>query len=166
MLLVAKGIKAHGIRGDIKINCFVDTPASICKLKEVIVKGKTYKIEKVREMSASFALLKLEGIDTMDTAEAFRDLDIFASRDEMPQLHADTYYIDDLVGSKIFLGNKEIGILSEILQYGSADVYVINSMKGVVMFPFIDGVMEKVDTLAHIIYLNKEQFEKVAVYED
>lgn len=166
MLLVAKGIKAHGIRGDIKINCLMDTPSSVCQLKEVIVKGKTYKVEKVRDIGASFALLKLDGIDTMDKAETFRDIEIFSARDKMPKLKPGTYYIGDLLGSKVLVGNEELGILSEILQYGSADVYVINTTKGVVMFPFVDRVMEKADLVSHIIYLNKEQFEKVAVYED
>ncbi len=166
MLLVAKGIKAHGIKGDIKINCYTDTPATITHLKEVIIKGKTYKVEKVREISASFALLKLDGVDTMNDAEMFRDSKIFSNRDKMPKLQEGVYYIDDLLGAKIMIDGEEIGILTEILQHGSADVYVINTSKGEIMFPFIDGVVEKVDLNERIIYINKEEFDKVAVYEN
>ncbi|HKL74121.1 MAG TPA: ribosome maturation factor RimM [Clostridia bacterium] len=165
MLLVAKGIKAHGIRGDIKINCLMDTPVSFNKLKEVIVKDTTYKVEKVRQ-SGAFLLLKLEGVETLEQAEQFRGADIFCEREKMPVLQEGVYYIDDLIGSQIMLEKKEIGILAEILQYGSADIYVINTSNGSIMFPFVNNVIEKMDTEAHIIYLDKDEFEKVAVYED
>lgn len=165
MLLVAKGIKAHGIRGDIKVNCLMDTPVSFSKLKELIIKGNTYKVEKVRG-EGQFLLLKLNGVNTMEEAEAFRNADIFSLREKMPVLDKNTYYIDDVMGAKVFIKEKEVGFLSDILQYGSADVYVITTSKGLIMFPNVEGVIEKVDIKAHSIYLDETEFEKVAVYED
>lgn len=165
MLLVARGIKAHGIRGDVKIDCLMDNPDSFSKLSEIVVKGKTYKIERVRANN-SYPLLKLVGVDTMEQAEFFRNTDIFVPRDKLPTPPKDTYYIDDLIGCKAMLDGKELGILTDIYQNGSADVYVITQANDTVMFPCIEGVMEKVDIDGKTIYLNKEEFEKVAVYED
>ncbi|HOO23208.1 MAG TPA: ribosome maturation factor RimM [Clostridia bacterium] len=165
MLMVAKGIKAHGIRGDIKVNCFMDTPVSFSAIKELVALGKVYKVEKVRVQNEGI-LLKLEGVNTMNEAETFRGADFYCERDKLPPLKEDTYYISDLIGAEVIVGENKIGILSDILQYGSADIYVINGDKGTVMFPFVQGVTEKVELADKRIYLNKQKFKEVAVYED
>lgn len=165
MLLVAKGIKAHGIRGDIKVDCLMDTPNLLCAIKEVTVNGNSFKVENARPFGAN-ALLKLVGVNTMEQAETFRNVEIYASRDTLPEPPENRYYIDDIIGSSVSIDGAVKGRLTDILQNGSADVYVVLMGKEEVMFPCISGVIDKVDIDNKIIYINKEEFEKVAVYED
>jgi 16S rRNA processing protein RimM len=165
MLLVAKGIKAHGIRGDVKVECFLDTPNALAKIKHFIINGILYKIDTVKPFGA-YALVKFEGIDTMSQAENFRGVEMFVKKNEMPAPPKGSYYIDDLIGCSIYLNNEKIGILTDILQNGSADVYVVESGTETIMFPLIDKVVNNIDIDKKEIYLNKDEFDKVAVYED
>ena len=166
MLAVGKGLKAHGIRGDVKTECYTDTPALFLKIKKLTVDKKEYEIEHAR-ISGNFVLVKFRGIDTMNDAERFRNKEFFAKKSDLPDPGEGRYYIDDVIGCFVYDGEKKIGAMEDILQYGSADVYVMRGIDGkMVMFPYVDGVIEKIDVVEKEIFIIKNGFDKVAVYED
>ncbi len=165
MLIIGKALKAHGVRGHIKVESYLDTPQQMLKLKEVFIDGKNYKIERTA-LNGSFVLLKLEAIDAMDEAEKFRNAIIYASKENLPKNEAGRYYIDDIIGCLVKNNEETLGKVTDIYQYGSADVYVIDSSSGQIMFPFVDGVIENIDINNKVILVNKTKFAEVAVYED
>lgn len=166
MLTVGKAIKAHGIRGDIKAECYMDEAAMFSSLKVLYFDGNAYEVEKTRSMG-NFLLIKLSGVDTMDDAEKFRGKEIFARKTDLPQPKEGRYYIDDLVGSTVVNEcGERLGLLKQILQYGSADVYLMSDRGKTVMFPLIDGVVKSVDIVKKVITVDSLEYSKVAVYED
>lgn len=165
MLSVGKCLKAHGIRGDIKVASYMDTPNSFCVLKRLIIDGKPYEVENARVLGG-FPLIKLKNIDTMNDAENFREKEIFVARSDMPELEENVFYVDDLIGSTIILEGKALGKLTEINQYPSSDVYVISAKNKKITFPAAGGAVERVDAAEKKIYLNKQLFTETAVYED
>lgn len=165
MLTIGKALKAHGVRGDIKVDCYLDTPQKMLKIKEVLIDGKNYKIERTAQ-SGSFVLFKLEGIDTMEQAETLRNTLIMAKKEDLPPNEEGRYYIDDIIGCTIISGEETIGKVVDIYQYGSADIYVVSSDKGQIMFPFVDGVIDNIDITNKLITINNSKFAEVAVYED
>lgn len=165
MLTIGKVLKAHGVRGDIKVDCYLDTPQKMLKIKEVLIDGKNYKIERTAQ-SGSFVLFKLDGIDTMEQAETLRNTLIMAKKEDLPPNEEGRYYIDDIIGCTVIRGEETIGNVVDIYQYGSADVYVVSSDKGQIMFPFVDGVIDNIDIKNKKITINKSKFAEVAVYED
>ncbi len=67
----------------------------------------------------------------------------------------------------MFIEDKEIGVISDVLQYGAADVYVISANDGKeVMIPAIKKLLLKVDIENKQVLLDKQTFEEVATYED
>ena len=166
MLAVGKGLKAHGIRGDVKTECYTDTPDLFLKIKKLTVDKKEYIVERAR-VSGNFAYLKFRGIDTMNDAENFRNKEFFVNKADLPDPGEGRYYIDDVIGCAVFDGDKKIGFMEEVLQYGSADVYVMRAPDGkTIMFPYVDGVIDNIDIVGKKISIIKEGFDKVAVYED
>lgn len=166
MLAVGKGLKANGIRGDVKTECYTDTPALFLKIKKLTVDKKEYEIERAR-VAGNFAYIKFRGIDTMNDAESFRNKEFFARRCDLPDPGEGRYYIDDVIGCAVCDGDVRIGVLEDVLQYGSADVYVVRSIDGrSIMFPYVDGVIKEIDVVNKRISIIKDGFDKVAVYED
>ncbi len=54
----------------------------------------------------------------------------------------------------------------DVLQYGSADVYVISTSKGKAMIPAIDRIIKQVDIDNKKILLDKDAWADLVVYEE
>ena len=166
MLSVGKVLKAHGVRGEVKAECFTDAPSCLVHVKRLFIEGKEYAVEKCR-VQGNFLLIKLADVNDMNAAELFRNKELFAEKSDLPKLPEGRFYIDDVVGAEVFVGEKKLGKLVDVLQYGSADVYVVKTKDGSdVMFPYVGNVIESVDVFKKTILLNEAEFAKVAVYED
>ena len=166
MVLVGKITKAQGIRGEVKANSLFDTPWTFEKLSKVRIRGVEYALSSVRVDTKSEAVfLKLKGVDDRNQAEELRGEDIFVDEELMPETEEGRFYISDLIGAKIVAKDTNFGILSDILQNGCADVYVVTGETNF-MFPAIDGVILDIDAKEKIITVDAEELERVAVYED
>ena len=66
----------------------------------------------------------------------------------------------------LFRSDEKIGSLVDVLQYGSADVYVIFTAKGKVMIPAIERLVKEIDVQNKKIVLDGQAFEDLAVYEE
>lgn len=165
MLKIGKAIRAHGIRGDIKVFYGLDQ-IEMKSIKAVVINSNKYQVEKIN-FGNGCAYLKLKGVNDRDVADALRG-DIFVDDDNRPTLPDGTYYIDDLIGLNIFIGDKLVGVLREILQYGAADVYCVDGISNNknFMFPHKIGVIEKYDLPNKCIVLSEEELMKVAIYEN
>lgn len=163
MLVIGKVLKAHGIKGEIKVQSFMDTPDILLKVKEVYIDNVLYKIQRTA-LNGSFVLYKLSDIDSVESAEKLRNFDILTKKEKLPPSN-ERYYIEDIIGCTV-LADKAIGKVVDILQYGSADIYVVESDGKQIMFPFIDGVIDSIDIKRKEITVNKTKFSQVAVYED
>ena len=72
-------------------------------------------------------LLKLQGTDTLEAAQALRNQILYADRADMP-LEEGEYFIQDLIGLTVVDADtgEEYGILSDVSQTGANDVYHIS----------------------------------------
>lgn len=163
-MLIGKVLKPQGIKGEIKVTSYLDSVEGFKKIKSIIINNTTYQIENCR-LSGTIAYLKLKGIDSINTAETLRDSDVTIRGEDKPKLPQDRFYIDDLIGCDVYADDDYLGKLEEILQYGSADIYVLSG-KDAVSFPAIKKAIKKIDISNKKIELIKEEFEKIAVYQD
>ena len=89
---------------------------------------------------------------------------ISARRDELPKLEKGKFYIADMIGLAVYVGNDYIGKLADILQYGSADVYVIKNDKQSLSVPAIKQLISSVDLENGKLTLDEVIFDRVVVY--
>ncbi len=165
MLKIGKAIRAHGVRGDIKVFYGLDQ-VEMKSIKAVCINSAKYTVEKIG-FGNGCAYLKLKNVNDRDVADALRG-DIFVDDENRPMLPDGTYYVDDLIGLNIVVNDETKGVLREILQYGAADVYCVDGVDGnkSFMFPHKLGVITKYDLPNKCIILNFDELEKVAVYEN
>jgi len=169
MIEIARILKPHGIRGDLKVRLFSDNLDAFAQRGYAYVsKGSEYErtaYTAVR-IDAPFIYVHFNGVDTRNDAEAICGTSLYIHREEMEAPDEGEYYVVDLIGVKIVNDEgNELGILKEVLQNGAADVYVVKG-KNSFMFPALKRVIQSVDLNAGEIRVSAEALAEVAVYDD
>ena len=136
-IVIGQIVRAVGIRGELKVKPLTDDMLRYKKLKSVYVNGVPYQICSCR-FDKAFVFLKLSGIDTRDDAEKRVDDFVEIDRVHSVDLSDDSYFIVDIVGCKFYLSDgSEIGVVTDVSQYGAADVFTIENGKAVCRCPFL-----------------------------
>ena len=104
------------------------------KLKEVILdtgKGDIIlEIEGVKFFK-KFVIIKFKDYDNINDIEKYKGMDLYVTRENAVRLKKDEYYIADLIDMRVVNENEEeIGVLSDVMETGANDVYVINLTDG------------------------------------
>lgn len=147
---IGKIVNIHGIRGEVKIYTYTDDINALKKLKTVYldIKGnlKSFKIQSAK-INKQFLILKLEGIDTPEEANKYREIYVKRERKPNENLGEDTFYIEDLIGLSVYDETSSlIGTLTEVLTPGANDVYVVKTEDGnEILLPAIKDVVKEVD---------------------
>ena len=162
---IGKVLKAQGIKGEVKLACYVDDASMLKAVKQLYIGSKTYTVAHFRADGA-FCYVLLNGVADRNAAEALRNWTVYADKEDVA-VAENRYFIDDLVGCAVTLDSGAvIGTVKDILQNGAADVFVCDGAKGEVLFPFLKDLVLSVNVETKTISLDSKRFGEVAVYED
>ena len=114
-------VNTHGVRGEIKMLPWLDSPEDMCGFTRCRIGGKDYAITACRVQNTC-DLLKLEGVDTMEAAQALRGKAVTLYREDMDE---DVIFAGDLIGMEVFSQAERIGELTQVLDYPGNQVYVV-----------------------------------------
>ena len=97
-------VNTHGVRGDIKAESWCDSPAVLAGLPTIYLKKSDGSLLPLKVTKGSvhkgMALLKLEGIDDINDAVRFKNMVIWADREDIPAREG-SYFIADLIENYI-----------------------------------------------------------------
>lgn len=148
--------KVHGVHGEIKVFPTTDDIRRFKKLKSVLLDTgeglKETEIESVKFFK-QFVILKFKGFDSINDIERYKGKSIFVARKDAVSLEPDEYFIADLIDMKVIDENdSELGVLSDVIETGANDVYVITLKDGTeALLPAIKQCVLAVDVEAGII---------------
>lgn len=162
-LTIGKVLKPRGLKGELKIELYASDSARFSHLKRLKIDGIEYGIDRISPEGA-IGYVSLEGIDTVEKAEALRGKLITAYRNDLPKLPDGKYYIVDMIGLDVVVSGEVVGEVCDVLQYGSADVYVVKNGANSFSFPAISGLVKQVDLDLGKIVLDDMIFPRVVVY--
>ena len=114
-------VTTHGIKGEVKVMCWLDDPEMLCEFDRCRIGGKEFEIEQCR-VQKTCNLVKLSGIDTMDDAQAMRGKTIELYREDIDD---EVIFADELIGMEVFSEGEKIGKIKEVLDYPGNCVYVV-----------------------------------------
>lgn len=163
-LTIGNIIKPQGIKGEVKVKPFTDTPEDIKNFREVYIGEEKYKLLYVR-IAGEFAYVGLRGVADRNAAELLRGKDITADREEAPSLEEGKYYIVDIIGCRVrYAGGESIGVITEVTP-AATDIYTVERGAGEkpILFPAVKGVVINVDIKNKEITVDKKRFLQVAV---
>ena len=114
-------VTTHGVRGEVKVYCWLDDPEMLCEFDRCRISGKEYTLEQVR-VQKSCNLVKLEGVDTMEAAQLLRGKVLELYREDIDD---EVIFADELKGIEVFVDGQTIGKVVDVLDYPGNSVYVV-----------------------------------------
>ena len=114
-------VTTHGVRGEVKVLCWLDDPEMLCEFDRCRISGKEYTIDICR-VQKTCNLVKLHGIDTMEDAQAMRGKIIELYREDIDD---EVIFAAELIGMEVFADGEKIGKIKEVLDYPGNSVYVV-----------------------------------------
>ena len=138
--------KPHGVKGEVKVLSLTDSLQRFKKLNEAYIEGKKIKITSVK-LQKDRAILKIEGIDSIEEAENYRNKYIEVKREDAIKLPKDSYYVADLLDCFVYdTEGTKIGKVYDVIETGSNDVYWVKGEgKEELLVPAMKTIVEKVD---------------------
>ena len=145
-----KIINTHGVRGNLKIESWCDSIDVFCSLKCIYIQKKTglvkYDIVSATEHKKC-ALVKLEGVDDLDSAMLLKNKIVYADRDMIP-VEEGSVFIADMIGLDVYrsTNGEKLGVLVDIFESVASDIYVIKTDDGrEVLVPGVDEFIDEID---------------------
>ena len=153
-LEIGKIVNVHGLGGVVKVMPWCDSAAFLCEF-DTLYRGKDHIPMQVERASVqkNMALVKFEGVDTPEAANALRNTVLYMDREDV-ELDDDTYFIQDLQGMRVCDADtgKVYGTLKDVLQTGANDVYEVEAPDGkTLLVPVIPDVVLHIDFDAETI---------------
>ena len=169
-ILIATVLKPQGIRGEVKAKPYTADPErfrSWNTLYRETLQGMEPLPARCTRIHEGFVYLILQDASTGEEAEAFRGLQLYVHRRDVPAAADDTaVLICDLVGCRgVTVAGDTIGTLTEVLQHGPVDVYVFRTPQGDMMVPALKRVFPRVDVAGKTITVDMAALNQVAVRE-
>lgn len=124
----------HGVRGEVKVYPTTDDPNRFKKLKRIVLDTGREHLE--LEISGvkffkNQVILKFQGIDNMNDIEKYKGKDLLVHREDAVKLEENENYVADLIDLKVITDDgKVLGTLTEVMETGANDVYVIETEEG------------------------------------
>ena len=109
------------------------------------LKEKEVKVQSIRGANVPF-IIKLEGLDDIDSAKLLTGTEVFAKREHLKPLPEGEYYRFEIEGLAVFYEEgRAYGVIEEIIPTGSNDIYVVRNGDQEWMLPMIDTVVKSID---------------------
>ena len=149
-LEIGQIVNTFGIKGMVKVKPFTDDIKRFDKLKNICVEKnhtkKEYEIEEVK-YHKDMVLIKFKNVDTVEQAEMLRNSYLTISRDSVEELEEGRYYIVDMLGLEVYTDEQiQLGILEDIFNTGSNDIYVVKTQEGKqILLPAIQDIIKQID---------------------
>ena len=147
-LEVGKINNTHGVRGELKLTLWCDDIEYLKQFKTLYFDDKGEKA--VELLSArpqkNLAIIRLDGIDTMEKAETLKGKLLYCDRDDA-KIEEGSNYIADLIGCYVvdIDTEEEYGQVKDVLNYGSCDIYDIESWGKHTLIPATDDSVKEIN---------------------
>ena len=143
-----KIVGTHGIKGEVRIEPWCDSPAFLSAFKKLYLdeNGATF-IEVKSRPHKNITLSKIKGVDTIEDAERYRGKIVYINRDDI-RLDEGVHFVQDLLGLEIRDADNSAvyGTLTDVLRTGANDVYEITDGSGkTYLAPVIDEVVTEIN---------------------
>ena len=166
-LMIGVVLKPQGIRGEIKVKPYAADVSLFGEWKTLYLKENdafspvSCTVSRIHD---GFVYAVLAGCKTADDAEKLRGKELYIDRAHAAKLEDGAVYITDLVGcTAVDETGRTVGVLTDVLQYGSVDTWVFRTAEGILMAPALKSVFPEVDIEKKTILAVRERLEEVAV---
>ncbi|MEH2481420.1 16S rRNA processing protein RimM [Nitrobacteraceae bacterium AZCC 2146] len=150
-ICVARIGAPHGVRGAVKLWTFTEDPFAVLDYGPLVTKDgvRTFEVADAREAKGHL-VATLKGVASREDAERLTGVELYVSRDKLPETDDDEYYHADLIGlAAVDAAGAPIGRVIAIHNFGAGDIIEIAPPDGpTLLLPFTNAVVPTVDIKA------------------
>lgn len=141
-LEVGKIVGTHGVRGELRVNPWSDTPDFLTNFKTLYFNEGAEKIIVKCRPHKNIVLMTAEGVTSVEKAEKLRGKILYINRDDV-ELPEGKNFVQDLIGCKVvdFDNKTEYGVIKDVFKTGANDVYTVKNGDKEYLVPVIDSVV-------------------------
>lgn len=128
-LETGKIVNVHGLKGEVKVYPWCDSPEFLCEFDTLYTDRGTKEVTvQSARVQKNMVIMKLEGVDTVEQAQAMRNRVLYMDRDDV-ELEDGAYFIQDLIGLEVYDADTDAyyGTLVDVLETGANDVYTVRN---------------------------------------
>ncbi len=142
-LEAGKIVGTHGIRGELRVESWCDSPEFLASFKTLYFGEGADKIKVKSRPHKNIVLMKLSGVDTIEDAELLRGRVLYIDRADV-KLPEGVNFVQDLIGCKVVDADDSsvgYGVIADVFKTGANDVYTVRSGEKEYLVPVIDDVV-------------------------
>lgn len=157
LILVGRVARAHGNRGQVIVNLETDFPDERYRVGAVLLVGDGATPRAIREVRfhQRRPILALEGVETMNDAEALAGAELKVPARSLDPLPEGTFYHSDLIGCDVRdTAARLIGRVKSVEGTMEMSRLVVDGTSGDVLIPLVAGICVTIDTGARRIVVD------------
>ena len=149
-LPIGKVTKAHGLKGHLIALAYGETLSTITAEEKVTANlpdgtSVLLTVTEIRPYQRAFLLLSRE-IASVEEARSLVGAELCVPESRLPATGPDEFYWYQLIGLEVIdIQGQKLGVLEEIIQTGSNDVYVVRRENLETLVPAVEKVVRDVD---------------------
>lgn len=142
-----KIVGTHGVRGEMRVECWCDSPQFLAQFKTLYFDEGKEKVKVQSRAHKNMVLMKMPGIDTIEQADTLRGKIVYIKRSDI-KLEEGVNFVQDLIGLEVIdsATSEVYGTVKDVLRTGSNDIY---EMKGkddkLYYIPAIPDIVDEID---------------------
>jgi 16S rRNA processing protein RimM len=160
MAVVGRIARAHGNRGEVIVNLETDFPLERFRPGADVFIERRGVVEALRLMKVRFQherpVLAIEGVVTMNDAEALAGFELRVPVDRLAALPAGTFYRHELIGCRVETGSgAAVGVVrDEEGTVGGSRLIVDGGSRGEILIPLAAEICRAIDIAAQRIVID------------
>jgi len=159
LVLIARAVKTHGLKGEVVAELLTDFPERFEDLDEMILVSPKGEQKPVQLEDFWFqkdrVVLKLEGCDDVDVAKELIGYEFGVPESDRVQLEADEFYDWELEGCTVKVGAESIGQVRSVMKTGGTEILVVSDGNGKEkLVPLASDIVLEIDPAAKTIVVD------------
>lgn len=150
-----KIVGTHGVRGEMRVECWCDTPQFLAQFKTLYFDNGAEKIKVNSRAHKNMVLMKMPGIDTIEQADTLRGKIVYIKRSDI-KLDEGVNFVQDMIGLEVVDSKtaQVYGTVTDVLHTGSNDVYEMKDSNNKAFYiPAIPDIIDEVDITGNKLFI-------------
>lgn len=153
MGLIAYGkiTKAHGLSGGLKLLPFSRLPESLNSIKRIFIDSpgkrgpEPFRLEECR-FDKSSAIVRLEGIDSIEDAEGLIGRDVYIDESDLPGLEEGEFYWFELIGLDVYTEDGGyVGRVESLIDRALQSLLVVKDGRKEALIPLSEPIIKEIN---------------------
>ncbi|MBR1534084.1 MAG: 16S rRNA processing protein RimM [Ruminococcus sp.] len=148
-------VGTHGIRGEMRLECWCNTPAFLSKFKTLYLDEGRTALSVTCRPHKNIALITVKGIDSIEKADLYKGKILYIDRADV-KLEKGEHFVQDIIGLRVtdVDTDKVYGTVNDVLKTGSNDVYEMRGEDQKLYYiPVIPDIIDRLDFDNGAVYI-------------